>query len=195
MTAGQKKKRGRPRKEGVEREGSGRIRRAKGSCHAPKEPADAAPLAVRARMNGISIAEAKDQKAGSFIGILRIYGQRDARDPNGITQEQFEALTNYGKLHQDYRRAIAAPGAGIASEGSGSGGTEISHGYIRWCSRIREQHAEVKAAIMDAQCVHRNDHILGALQYCVVEDMRMWHLVGALRLAANALAVHFGRVA
>lgn len=186
-TAGEKRKaRGRPRKEGA-REENGRLQR-----DTKREAADKVPLAVRARMSGITIAQAKDQKAGTFIGLLRIRAEQDTRDTIGITKDQYDALVRFGAIARDYRRAIGVPGAGQCEEGgSGNGGPEISEGYVRWCSRARQRHAEAMDAVMEAQMGNRTDHLLGALQYCVVEDLRMWHLVGALRLAANALSAHF----
>lgn len=188
MRTASAKRRGRPRKEGVEREANGRIQR-----ETKREAADAGPLAVRARLAGITVAQAKDQMAGSFIGILRIRGQVDRRDPIGISEEQHIALAHYGRIVADYRRAIAVPGAGVASEGSGSGGPEISEGYVRWCDRARQIHEDARTAVMEAQMGNHKDHLLGALQYGVVEDLRVWHLVGAMRLAANALQAHFER--
>lgn len=190
-TAGQKR-RGRPRKEGVDREPNGQARRGKGPRRMPAEAADALTLAVRARHAGITLAEAKDQKAGTFIGILRIRGQRDERDPSGISEHQYNALNAYGELHANWLRAIAAPGEGVAGEGSG-GGPEISHRYVAWCSKIKEAHARARDAIMMEQMGNRTDNILGALDVCVHRDMREWHLVPSLKIAANVLLRHFER--
>lgn len=177
-----KKSRGRPRNEEASREPNGRISRA-------KEPADKLALSIRARNAGISIVEAKDQKAESFIGILSIRGQHNG----GITLGQYDACMEYLRIRADFLRAIAAPGCGVAGEGPGSGGTEISAAYVSWSSKAKQRYAEVKDAIALEQEGNRLDNLWAALDLCIHNDMRLWHLVGSIRIIANTLTRHFRR--
>lgn len=170
---------GRPRDEEASREPNGRISRA-------KEPADMVALKARAMQAGITLAEAKDQKAATFIGILSIRGIGNG----GITLAQYDALVEYQKIRADMQRAIAAPGSGTNGEGPGGGGSEISQQYVTWCSTARQRYDEAKRAIGLEQEGNRTDNLWGALDLCVHQDQRMWHLVGSLRLVANCLARH-----
>ena len=170
---------GRPRKDGA-REPNGRLQRGK-----PREPADAVALAARARHGRVSVEEAKDQKAGTFIGLLFIHGRE-----TGLSRDQYDALEQYKSIRDDYLRAIAAPHAGVASEGGG-GGSEISDAYVSWCSKARQRYDECKAAIRYEQEGNRVDNLWAALDLCVHQDMRLWHMVGQLRVTANCLARHF----
>lgn len=170
-----RKRRGRPRNEAASRNENGRISRA-------KEPADKLALAVRARMAGISLVEAKDQKAESFIGILSIRGEGNG----GITKAQYDALVEYRQLCQDHARACDTPGSHIAGEGTG-GAFDLER-HIRWCSSVKQRYDLMKRALYHAQEIHSKENLWGALDVCVRQDLRMWHLVGPLRLAANAVA-------
>jgi hypothetical protein len=172
---------GRPRKD-AERTPSGRISRAK-----PKEPADKLALEVRARMLNITKEQAKDQKAETFIGVLAIKGPQ----LDGLSDPQYKALQRYISLRSDMLRAIGAPNAGVSGEGPGTGGTEISENYVNWCKTVRADHAECKKAIYRAQEENRRENLWGALDLCVHQDKHMHHLVGSLRLVANALSNHF----
>lgn len=174
-----KKSRGRPRKDDAFRTESGRISRA-------KEPADKLALEVRAKMAGISLVEAKDQKAESFIGILCIRGPENC----GITKEQHAALVSYRDLTQEHARACDTPGSHIQGEGGNGGEFDIDR-YARWSSGVKERYDRMRRAIYHAQEIHCGDNLWGALDVCVRQDLRMWHLVASLRLAANALAKNF----
>lgn len=180
MSQKKRSKAGRPRKEGVERTPSGQISRAK------RERADIVALQTRARHADITLDQAKDQKAATFIGILMIKGVK----AGGISSDQYDALEKYEAARQDFLRAINAPGAGIAAEGGG-GGSEISDGYIRWCSSARQRWDEILQALRLEQEGNRTDNLVGALNACVSQGLRLPHLVGSLRIAANCLARHF----
>lgn len=173
---------GRKRKEGVDRTPSGRISRAKS-----REPADKLALETRARMLNITKEQAKDQKAETFIGVLAIKGPH----LEGLSDAQYKALQRYISLRADMLRAIGAPGAGHAGEGPGTGGTEISDSYVNWCKTVRINHRECEKAIYRAQEENRRENLWAALDLCVHQDKHMNHLVGSLRLVANALSNHF----
>lgn len=174
--------RGRKLKPDVDRTPSGRISRAK-----PKEPADKLALETRARMLNITKEQAKDQRAETFVGVLAIRGTK----MDGISDPQFKALQRYSSLRADMLRAIGAPGAGHAGEGPGTGGTEISEAYEKWCKTVRAGYAECQKAIYRAQDENRKENLWGALDLCVHQDRHLSHMIGPLRLVANALSNHF----
>lgn len=178
----QKANRGRPKMEG-DREPNGRLSRSR----KPKEAMDLVALKARARHGRITIEQAKDQTAGTFVGILSILGTKNG----GISKSQHKALERYSAVRADYLRAISAPGAGVASEGSG-GGADISAAYITWCSTALQRFDEMKKAVRLEQEGNRTDNIWAAVDLCVHQDMHLWHMVGSLRVAANCLALHFG---
>ncbi len=64
------KKRGRPKKLGQLREQNGRISRAK----APREAVDKLAIEIRAKRFGLTLQEAKNPLAGTYIGRLCLQG-------------------------------------------------------------------------------------------------------------------------
>lgn len=178
--AAKRAQRGRPKDMTKSRTPSGQISRA-------KEPADMVALNARARHSNISVAEARDQKAASFIGILSIRGPHNG----GITLAQYDALEEYRRIRTDMLKAIKAPDATISSEYPGGGGEAVSSAYVTWCSSAREKYDRARRAIALEQEGNRIDNLWGALDLCVHQDQRLHHLVGSLRIVANCLAKHF----
>lgn len=177
-----KSKRGRPKVEGVAREPNGRISRS-GIDH---EPANVVALNARMRHRGITEAQARDQKAATFIGYLNLLGPRD-----GLSTPQYEALVNFLELYQANLRAIGAPNAIIDRQTVGNPGDEPSDLYIDWCNRTRQNYLECRVAIREAQSEHRSENLWDALNYCVIKDETHSRMIGALRLVANAMARFF----
>lgn len=172
---------GRKRKIGVARTASGQISRAAGSYQENVEP-----ILTRMRLFGLSEADARDQKASTFLGRLRL--------ANVISQPQYDAGIEFFSLHDRYNRAIAAPD-GLKSTGGGVGADE-SESHSAWCQSIIVQHDKAKKAVVDEQCIliNRGAMLWAALDYVVLRDEQIWHLVGDAKLALNALAHHFGIV-
>lgn len=177
-----KAKRGRPKMEGVAREPNGRVSRS-GIDHGP---ADVVALDARRRHLGLTKEQARDQKAGSFIGYLNLIGPRD-----GLSDDQYEAATSYIDLRSSYLRAIKAPDATINNRVVGGAGDEVSDAYVEWASSVRDRYAGCRKAIQEAQNENRHANLWAALDLCIHQDQAVHHMVGDLRLLTNALARFF----
>lgn len=176
-----KAKRGRPKMEGVAREPNGRVSRS-GIDHGP---ADVVALDARRRHLGLTQDQAKDQKAGSFIGYLNLIGPRD-----GLSDDQYKAATNYLGLHTAYLRAINAPGRVLDGE-AGALAVEVSDAYIDWVIDTKEVYSDCRKAIQEAQNENRHANLWAALDLCVIQDQAHHHMIGDLRLLTNCLARFF----
>ncbi len=176
-----KAKRGRPKMEGAAREPNGRVSRS-GIDHGP---ADVVALDARRRQLGLSRDQAKDQKAGTFIGILNLMGARD-----GLSDDQYEAATNYLGLREAYLRAINAPGRVLDGEGSAPS-AEVSEAYEEWVSGTKEVYADCRKAIQAAQNETRTENLWAALDLIIIQDQHLHHMIGATRILCNALARFF----
>lgn len=174
-----RQRRGRPYDEEASREPNGRQSRA-------KEPADRLALETRARHAGLTIVQAKDQRAETFIGYLNILGSRD-----GLSDRQYAAAIEYIDLRNDWLKSKKAPGAKYDSEGRGGGGDFVTVEYEDWCATVNAAYLDCRAAIQEAQNQHRGENLWAALDYCIVRDIRLDHMVGSIRLVCNALAKYF----
>ena len=163
--------------EGVAREPSGRISRA--------APADVVALDARRRHLGLTRDQARDQKAGTFIGYLSLIGPRD-----GLSRIQYDAATNYIGLREAYLRAIGAPGRVIDGD-AGTPVAEVIDAYIDWVIDTKEVYADCRKAIQEAQNESRHANLWGALDLCIHQDQALHHMIGDLRLLTNALARFF----
>ncbi|WP_375707598.1 hypothetical protein [Bartonella sp. AA1HLJMS] len=168
-------KRGRPRIKGCIREPNGRISRAK----TPHEPMDKLAIEMRAKRFGLTIEEAKNPLSGTYIGRLYLQGE--------INQDQYDAAQKYLEVRNNYLCAKALPSA-IYDEmptTSDNGARE------KWVQITTEHLVAVKGVVQEAQCLHRQYNLHAALQYLVIEDQSLPHLVLSLRIALNALYKHF----
>ncbi len=175
----------RPRKQGVKRTKSGRISRAASSYN---ENAEA--IALRQRMFGLSEKDARDQKAASYVGRLCLAGRKHNAD--GITEAQYETAQEYLKAYEAFQRAVKSPDA--LRTGVGGGDAPESEDYARWCQVKIAQFEAIKKAIRDEQCLHHNRgaNLFAALDYLLVRDQQLPHMIGDLRLALNAIGHHMG---
>lgn len=178
------KKRGRPKKTGP-REPNGRLART------VIKDENAEPLALRARVFGLTEKDAKDQKAGSFIGRLRLKRQNDRNSPDGLDEEQYEAGLRYLELRNLYHKQIGAEEA-IYESGVFSGMEASEEERSRRWASIRDRWHGAIAAVQAKQNESRGN-LFAALDYCVVRDAMHVHMIGDLRLALNALADYFRR--
>lgn len=166
--------------EDVAREPNGRVSRS-GVDHGP---ADIVALDARRRHLGLTQEQAKDQKAGTFIGYLNMIGPRD-----GLSDDQYEAATNYLSLRQAYLRAISAPGRIVDSEGYGI--DNVTEAYEDWVRDTKDAYEACRRAIQDAQTENRGANLWAALDLIVIQDQHMHHMIGDLRILCNALARFF----
>lgn len=186
---------GRKRKSG-KRYANGRLsRNPKDVAERRKEAFDmqaqeAMALAIdaRQRLFGLSREEARDQRAGTFIGRLCLLSERGG----GITQLQYDALCAWEESARENSMVISGPKDDAAFDlnrvhgraGDEDGGQSI---------RVRARHRAAELAIMDKQAELRGTvNLFAALYECVQRDREHFHLLGDLRVAANALARHYG---
>jgi hypothetical protein len=174
-----RRKRGRPLTAGI-REPNGRVSRS-GIDHTT---AHHAPIKVRAQQLGISQEKAMNQKAGSFIGYLNLIGPRD-----GLSEAQYEGAQSYLTFRQRVLRAIKSPEAIYDPEAVGAGG-DITEQYEDWCKETLEEWDDLKKQIQTEQNGSR-ENLWAALQYVLIEDQRLHHMIGATRVLSNVLARHF----
>lgn len=165
--------------EDAYREPNGRISRA-------KEPADKVALEARMRHLGLSLVQAKDQKAETFIGYLAILGPRD-----GLSEMQYDAAVKYLDLRDAYLQTLKAPNAVLDNEGGGMPNDFVSPEYEDWCEDTRETWDECKKAIQAAQNENRSDNLWAALDLCIIHSHHLHHLIGSTRLVCNCLVKFF----
>ncbi|WP_254492210.1 hypothetical protein [Bartonella sp. B1099] len=172
-----KKKRGRPKITGQTREANGRISRAK----EPREAIDKLAIEMRAKRFGLSLHEAKNPLAGSYIGRLCLQGV--------LTQEQYDTAQQYLQIRNNYLCAKGFPSA-IYDEMPLSSDDRARDKWVKFAT---EQFLNMQEAIKEAQHLYRQYNIYAALQYIVTEDQMLPHLVNSLCVALNVLQKHFDR--
>jgi len=170
-------KRGRPRKDG-EREPNGRLSRS------GRESIDRLALDTRARHMGIGKDQAKDQKAGSFIGYLNLIGPRD-----GLSDAQYEGAQQYLKHRQRVARALLSPAAIYDPEAPAGEGID-AEAYASWCKDVLDEDETLRQQIQAEQNYSR-DNLWAALGLVVIEDKPMHAMIGATRVLCNVFARHF----
>lgn len=176
-----KAKRGRPKMDVPFREPNGRAARS-------EDPPDKLALETRARRLGITLIDAKDQKAGSFIGYLYMLGADD-----GLSTSQYEGACKYVELRRDYLRSIKAADATLHNDTPGGGGGDsVSDQYIEWCKGKVASYDKLRKAVQEAQNVDRAANYWAALDLCIVRDTHIHNMVGDVRSVCNVLARHFG---
>lgn len=173
-----KGKLGRPRKLNVIREPNGRVSRAKRS---PQEMA----IRIRAQKFNLTFEQAQDPKSQSWIGRLCFL-----KNNLGLSENQYKAAEHYLKLYNNYRKAILSPSAHY-EEHINSTASKDEKEYEQWVERAKIRFKHANDAIQKAQFDNPHDNLCAAMQYGVLEDLETSHLLGALRIALNALHHHF----
>ncbi|WP_144754999.1 hypothetical protein [Bartonella saheliensis] len=168
-------KRGRPRIEGCIREPNGRISRTK----MPRDPIDKLTIETRAKRFCLTIEEAKNPLSGTYIGRLYLQGN--------LNQDQYDAAQKYLEVRNNYLCAKGLPNA-IYDDFTPSSNEEAQQ---RWIERVTHCYEEMKGVIKEAQYFYHQYNLHAALQYLVIEDQSLSHLVGSLYIALNALHTHF----
>ncbi|WP_273760736.1 hypothetical protein [Bartonella sp. ML70XJBT.G] len=165
------KKRGRPKITGQIREANGRISRAK----APREAVDKLAIEMRAKRFSLSLQDAKNPLASTYIGRLCLQGV--------LTQEQYDTAQQYLQIRNNYLCAKGLPSA-IYDEMPSSSDDKARD---KWVEFATEQFANMQEAIKEAQHLYRQYNLYAALQYLVIEDQELPHLVSSLKVALNVL--------
>ncbi|MCZ2158850.1 hypothetical protein NPX99_06145 [Bartonella sp. 220] len=164
-------KRGRPRIQGCVREPNGRISRAK----TPREPVDQLAIEIRAKRFCLTIQDAKNPLAGTYIGRLYLQGQ--------LTQDQYEAAQKYLEVKNDYLCAKALPNA-VYNEMPSSSDDRARE---KWVEFATKQFLSMQEVIRKTQALNRQFNLYAALQYLVIEDQMLPHLVNSLCIVLDAL--------
>ncbi|WP_144755800.1 hypothetical protein [Bartonella saheliensis] len=165
------KKRGRPKITGQIREANGRISRAK----APREAIDKLAIEIRAKRFCLSLQDAKNPLVGTYIGRLCLQGQ--------LTQEQYDTAQQYLQIRNNYLCAKGLPNAIYDDVSTNSDPNSLE----QWIEKATRHYQSMQEVIKGAQCLYRQYNLYAALQYLVIEDQELPHLVSSLKVALNAL--------
>ncbi|EJF77538.1 hypothetical protein MCQ_01497 [Candidatus Bartonella washoeensis Sb944nv] len=138
-------------------------------------------IAIRAKRFGLTLQEAKNPLSGTYIGRLCLQGQ--------LTQEQYDAAQQYLQIRNNYLCAKGLPSA-VYDEMPSSTDDKARD---KWVEFATEQFLNMQEAIKEAQCLYRQYNFYAALQYLIIEDQMLPHLVSSLRIALNALQKHFSQ--
>jgi hypothetical protein len=187
--------RGRKAKTG-KREASGRLSRKAVDVAArlndahDKEERDmlSVGLEARVRVHGIEPAETRNQMAGSFIGRLCL--QRT------ISRAQYDAAMEFLDANDQYQWAMGSPRSPGAVNLNAIRGAAASKENIPAARQATNRYELALKAVTEKQIELRGTaNLYAALQYLVIEDKPLEHMVGDLRTALNALAKHYGLAA
>ncbi|ENN95370.1 hypothetical protein [Bartonella vinsonii] len=170
-------KRGRPRIQGCVREPNGRISRVK----TPRESVDQLAIEIRAKRFCLTIQDAKNPLAGTYIG--RLYLQSE------LNQDQYDAAQKYLQIRNNYLCAKALPSA-VYDDFTPSSDKAAQK---RWIEKATDCYEKMKEVIKEAQYLYRQHNFYATLQYLVIEDQSLPYLVNSLRIVLNALHKHFSR--
>jgi len=187
-------KRGRPRKEGVERTPSGQISRA--TDFETKIAAEAATWKRRQQNPELSIDEARKPEHGSVIARWLAEWQRmkklypEANHPNQFTQLHYDTAMRYHQLYMDWMACIDARNPRSASDFTGQGGFDGSDPFE---DRRAKRNRAIERAFKDARRAVLESGPFGmmAIETIVIENQPADNLRADLRLALNRLAILF----
>ena len=174
------KKRGRPKLEGKLREANGRVSRS-------KEPTQKLALEARAKAYKLTIEQAKDPRSRTYLGRLSLFGRQ-----GGVSKDQYEAGEQFLEIRNDYRRSLLSPGAYYEATGVQLGQENMEE-YTAWVLRARRRYSAALKAIQEAQFDNGHENLYAAIQYILIDDRELPHLLGATRMVLNALYRHFRR--
>lgn len=182
-------RRGPKRQEG-RREANGRLSRKKvdvtrklnGDLDRAEREALRVGVEARLALYGIAPGRLRDVRAECYVGRLAMAGT--------LTDRQFEAAAEYLRAYHAMTIAIGSrqPGAVNLNPTRGLPGPEnieeSVHALAKW-------DAARKAIQARQNQIRGQGALIAALQYCVIEDRQLQHLVEWLRIALDALADHF----
>ncbi|UNF46219.1 hypothetical protein MNL06_03810 [Bartonella krasnovii] len=134
---------------------------------------------MRAKRFCLTIEEAKNPLSGTYVGRLYLKGV--------LTQEQYDAAQKYLEVKNDYSCAKGLPSAVYDEIPSSSDETARE----KWVEFATEQFSNMQEAIKETQHLYRQYNLYTSLQYLVVEDQTLPHLVNSLRIALNVLQKYF----
>ncbi len=104
-----------------------------------------------------------------------------------VTQEQYDAAQQYLEVKNNYSCAKGLPSAVYDDVSTNSDPNSLE----RWVQKATNHYKAVQEALKETQCLYRQYNLYAALQYLVIEDQSLPHLVSSLRIVLNALHKHF----
>ncbi|WP_144753903.1 hypothetical protein [Bartonella saheliensis] len=144
-----------------------------------QDPVNQLAIEMRAKRFCLTIEEAKNPLVGTYVGRLCLKAV--------LTKDQYDAAQKYLEVRNDYSCAKGLPSA-VYDEMPSSCDEEARE---KWVERATEQFSNIQEVIRETQCFYRQYNLHAALQYLVVEDQELPHLVSSLRIALNALQKYF----
>lgn len=145
----------------------------------------------------IPVEAANNPEAGTWLGRLhmqykawRQHGTSDVPQPAmSLSTEAYEALQKAQEAHNDYLKAIGAPGA-YYEPISGSGDEEA---HIKWRKHAIERWTKIVDAIQEEYFEVYRTTDLGAALTAVLQEQEAPHLINDIRCLGNCLARYFER--
>ncbi|GAA4666138.1 hypothetical protein [Bartonella pachyuromydis] len=144
-----------------------------------QDPVNQLAIEMRAKRFCLTIEEAKNPLSGTYIGRLCLQGV--------LTQDQYDAAQKYLEVKNDYSCAKGLPSA-VYNEMPSSCDEAARE---KWVERATEQFSNMQEVIKETQHLYRQYNLYAAMQYIVVEDHTLAHLVNSLRISLNALQKYF----
>ncbi len=144
-----------------------------------QDPVNQLAIEMRAKRFGLTIEEAKNPLSGTYVGRLCLKGV--------LTQDQYDAAQKYLEVRNDYSCAKGLPSA-IYDEMPSSSDDKARE---KWVERATEKFSNIQEVVREAQRLYRQYNLYTSLQYLVVEEQEIPHLVSSLRIALNALQKYF----
>lgn len=179
------------------REANGRLSRAK-EPNAPRtteEPIDELAITMRANKQaelwGLKKTDRegkstlRDEKRGSYIGILRMLWLQSA-GAEGISEGQYQAGMKAKEIRANFAKAIASPAA--IYDGTGTG-DEVS--AKQFYDKACDSWDRLKECVKALQIEMGTCKFLPLMQSCVFEDNGYGYSVGDVRLLLNAIHREF----
>ncbi|SSZ39906.1 Uncharacterised protein [Bartonella grahamii] len=136
---------------------------------------------MRAKRFGLTIEEAKNPLAGTYVGRLCLQGM--------LTQDQYDAAQKYLEVKNDYLCAKVYQALFMMKYHH----LLMNKAREKWVEFATEQFSNMQEAIKETQHLYRQYNLYTSIQYIVIEDQMLPHLVNSLRVALNALHKYFDR--
>lgn len=125
-----------------------------------------------------------DQFAGSFVGRCYLAGQ--------LTRMQVEAAQIYHQERSNYSTVCGGPKAAGAVNLNATKGAPNDIENLEFAARAREAYdASYKAIWAKQSQIRLRGQLFASLTLAVIEDKPLPHLLPWLRIALDALAVHY----
>lgn len=142
-------------------------------------------VAARFRRFGVPMEDALDQRAGSFVGRLRMTRE--------ISAAQYHAAEMFAVEQANYRTAMASPREPVAIDLNATHGSSLyAEDEGRSRRHFHRYESSLKAVTAKQNELRGTANLYAALNLCVVQDISLPHMIGDLRLALNALVKHYG---